>query len=223
MNKENEIYKLLEGELYDGIFENGDKFYSENQLVIKYKISRLTARNVLKKMEKANFIKSKKAVGYFVNEKIFWNKGTSWNKKTDGVRNSEVEFLKVDLDDFFKIKFNLDPKEFYSFLKKRLNNGLVYSYSIIWINRKLVGELNKDSWNISTLDILKSKNEFDCSLNIIKMCKETSLDKKILEIDTNGFIPIKYSIIQNTDFEFIQLSIEKYNPLFFEHNFIQNL
>ncbi|AKX34244.1 hypothetical protein SLITO_v1c06100 [Spiroplasma litorale] len=223
MSKENDIYKILENELYNNKFKDGQKYYSENQIMTKFNINRLTSRNVFKKLEKANFIKSKKAVGYFVNIKNFWNKGGSWNKKTSGNRESKVYFSEEKLDDFFVNKFNLNPNNFVSYIKIRINNGVVHSYSQIWINKQLVGELDLVKLNKSTLDLLKYKNEFDCSLNVIKMSNVVDKDFEIFKDINDKIIPTKYSVIQNNDFEFIQLSIERYVPSSFEHYFIQNL
>lgn len=215
MSITNETMELLL-ELIKNDFKPGDKFYSEAQLIIKYKVSRLTIRNVLKLLVAQNIIYSKKGKGYFVLDSSVWRKTISFNEKHNVTKAILVK-TNIELDDYFVKKYNCINEDFFSCIKVRYVGENLHKYSIIWINKKIVGYPDWNLIDYSVLKFLKNRNiALTKSEKRITIEMAEQRDTNILYIRENENIPVKRSASFNDFNEIVECSIERYIPEQFE-------
>ncbi|WP_026389469.1 GntR family transcriptional regulator [[Acholeplasma] multilocale] len=215
MSITNETTELLL-ELIKFKFKPGDKFYSEAQLITKYRVSRLTIRNALKMLAAQNIIYSKKGKGYYVMDSSVWRKTISFSERHN-VTSGILVKTNIELDKYFVEKYKCDNNDYFSCIKVRYVGESLHKYSIIWINKKIAGS---PDWGLIDSSVLKFLKNRDVALT--KSEKRTTIevadmrDENILHIKNNENIPVKRSASFNDLNEIVECSTERYIPEQFE-------
>ena len=90
--KYQQLQKNLQEELKSGKFKVGDKFYTEREVMAKYKLSSVTVMHALAEMTKQGYFERKRKLGTFVKESSFIP-GMSGNVMTEPLYVNTSDYL----------------------------------------------------------------------------------------------------------------------------------
>ncbi|WP_425380405.1 GntR family transcriptional regulator [Spiroplasma endosymbiont of Stenodema calcarata] len=209
-----ELEKILEGIIIQG--RVGLKLPSEATLMKKYQINRTTIRNTLKQLIGKNMIYSVQGKGYFTLNRAFWSKPLPFKEKYDNAVN-KLYVVNVSLDLYFIETYQCLNKDFMSFIKVRYQNNKIRKYSIIWVNKTILKNLNFKDCKDSLLSYISSRNIVLINdLNYLRCELSNAYDEKFLQVSSKTYLPKKYSITFSEYHEVVQCSKETYQPELFE-------
>ncbi|KAI92678.1 GntR family transcriptional regulator [Spiroplasma melliferum] len=212
------LSKELESYL-ESIVINGkpdSKLPSEARLMQKYRVSRSTVRDVFKKLITKNMVYVLQGKGYFILNKCFWNKVYSFKEKNKQNHN-KLYVVDIPLDDYFIENYQLLVEDFQSLIKVRYHDNEIKKYSIIWVNKTILKNLNYKACEDSLLEYISSR-KIKLINNFNYLCLELPniLDKKYLRLNFKTYLPRKYSLSFSEYSEVIECSKETYQPEKFE-------
>lgn len=226
MNKSKvyEIANILELEILSNC-KIGCKIGSENELIRRFNVSRITIRNSLRILINKGILRNEKARGYFVCEQNLWSKLLSFSDlKSNQIRRNTLINIDIKLDSYFISNFNLESVHFSSFIKLRYKNNLMTKYSIIWYNNDLIRKLDFLAVNKSFLQYIESKNiHLKHSYKKIIFSLKNDFDKKyLINCNKYEYLPKKYCITFDQHYDVVECSLETYLPETFCFNKIEH-
>ncbi|QGS51480.1 GntR family transcriptional regulator [Spiroplasma tabanidicola] len=204
------IYSYLENKILSNELKKDDKLQSENQLCVKFNVSRNLIRDVYNDLIIDGYIHSQKGKGYFVNDKKFWMKNLNPQKKFPEYEceNKLLDF-KIDLPNWFLENYNLESKNFQCYTKARYLNNKELCLTYIFLNLNLIPNPNEKEIENSVISYLSKRYDFSKSYNFIKIQKADQKDKEYFGLNDNSYVVCEYSIIFNSDETILQCSLDK--------------
>lgn len=210
--------KALEDNLKTMIIKGkpGLKLPSEAMLMKQYQVSRTTVRDAFKKLIGENMIYSLQGKGYFTLNQAFWSTEISFSKKYDSAVN-KLYVVNIPFDSYFIDTYQCSDNDFMILIKVRYQNDQIKKYSIIWVNKTILKNLNFKDCEDSLLSYINSRN-----ITLVNNLKYLGLelpniyDKKFLQLNFKTYIPKKYSITFYEYHEVVECSKETYQPEKFE-------
>ena len=85
------IYEEIAGLIKTGTLEPGSRISSENEIIVKYKVSNTTARKALQRLEHEGYARRIKGRGTFVREKSVFRPATEILSFSENMRRSGLE------------------------------------------------------------------------------------------------------------------------------------
>ncbi|AKX34290.1 hypothetical protein SLITO_v1c06610 [Spiroplasma litorale] len=214
-NERNEVIDYIRKLIRENIHIKNYKLPSEYFLATKFKITRSSVREVMSYFINRELIESHKGSGYFVRDSvnIFAIKALTENKKTyDKTYNSEILIHKFDANEILEIltKLNISNRvinfqDFSCFKKIVKKENKVEKISIIYINKKIVGEIDYDEIKISLNNFFRLKNVV-ITKNVFNISTVNILDIDLFDKDKD--FCIKKHIVNYWDNQIVEISMQ---------------
>ncbi|MBF0779958.1 MULTISPECIES: GntR family transcriptional regulator [unclassified Granulicatella] len=156
------IYKDLQRKIEMGAFENGDKFYTEQELINMYDVSSITAIRALNELAKNGYIVRKQGKGSFISRsrkhrRIVFSDIEKFEVGSDSV--TVLSMTKGNEPDILK-KLNLSSHDFYfCIIRTREANGVKYLYHKTYIPERYIKPEVDKSYYASIYE--RFKEDFD--------------------------------------------------------------
>ncbi|WP_348736074.1 GntR family transcriptional regulator [Spiroplasma endosymbiont of Ammophila pubescens] len=169
---------------------SGFKLPSEAEMMRKYKVSRTTIRNTLRKLITKNMIYVLQGKGYFTLNCNFWSKPLSFKEKhKKGINKLKV--VNIPLDNYFIDNWQCLGKDFQSLIKVRYyDEKNIQKYSIIWVNKTILKNLNYKACEDSLLEYISSRKiKLINNYNYLLLELPNSIDYKYLRLDFKTYLP----------------------------------
>lgn len=205
MFKWEEIYLDIKNKIEDSTYR-GDSFLpTEQQLCIKYKVSRETIRKIYSKLETENYIFSIKNKGRIIRRKDVDSNLLSFRDLTKNKYRSE-----------YKIVFSNESKV--EIIVRRYNENNLYIYEKSKIYKKYVdtSHISDDLLNkIGILNYLKkySYNKINNATKRFVLSKDNEATKEI----KSDFCILNDCLVFDVENNVIEHSKNYYNPIYFEY------
>lgn len=135
----------------------GLKLPSEVMLMKQYQVSRTTVRDTFKKLIGKNMIYSLQGKSYFTLNRAFWSTELSFSKKYDNAVN-KLYVVNISLDSYFIDTYQCLDNYFMSLIKVHYQNDRIKKYSIVWVNKTILKNLNFKDCEDSLLSYISSRN-----------------------------------------------------------------
>ncbi|WP_253301592.1 GntR family transcriptional regulator [Spiroplasma endosymbiont of Phyllotreta cruciferae] len=194
----------------------GFRLPSEEMLMKQYQVSRTTVRDTFKKLIGKNMIYSLQGKGYFTLNRVFWSTELSFSKKYDNAVN-KLYVVNIPLDQYFLDTYQCLENDFMSLIKVRYQNDRIKKYSIIWVNKTILKNLNFKDCEDSLLYYIHSRNiTLINNLKCLRLELPNAYDEKFLQLSFKTYLPKKYSITFSEYHEVVECSKETYQPELFE-------
>ena len=145
-----QIKQALEQEILSGKFANGDKFYSENDLIQKYDVSSITVIRAIQELVQEGFLVRHQGKGTFVSRSrkrvlVEFSDIEFFDESEDSV---EVLSVKRWEDEVIREKLGLQKNEpYYQLIRRRSVNQEHYFLQFSYIPEKyLAGDLSNPTY-----------------------------------------------------------------------------
>ncbi|AAT75673.1 transcription regulator [Mesoplasma florum L1] len=218
------IYSYIENKILSNEFSADQKMLSENQICIKFNVSRTLARDVYKELVVDGYLYSIHGKGYFVNDKKYWMKNIGLDKKyPHSEYKNEILDFKIELPNWFVENYKLNKNDYNCFTKARYLNNKQRHLSYVFLNNKLILNMDLKEIKKSVVNYLKKDFEFKKSYNFIKIEKATKFDADFFSINENDFIVCQYSVIYHNDEIVLQCSLDKRPIEYLNFGYIANV
>ncbi|WP_424526936.1 UTRA domain-containing protein [Spiroplasma endosymbiont of Glossina fuscipes fuscipes] len=104
-----------------------------------------------------------------------------------------------------------------SLIKVRYQNDRIKKYSIIWVNKTILKNLNFKDCEDSLLSYIHSKNiTLINNLKCLRLELPNAYDEKFLQLSFKTYLPKNYSITFSEYHEVVECSKKTYQPELFE-------
>ncbi|WZL74710.1 GntR family transcriptional regulator [Clostridiaceae bacterium 35-E11] len=187
------IDKLLE-DIVAGKYKENDKLPSENDLVAKYEVTRITVRKAYNRLEEMGYLYSKQGKGRYLNHK---------QQKIDLSLSGDVSFSKKMRDEGYnfdsknlfckEIRYNkniyndlnIDPNDtVYKIGRLRFIDNKPIALHISYVAKSLFEDIDKVGKDIKSMFAYykdKGYREFDSTKSMLSISFPTYFERKIFE------------------------------------------
>lgn len=208
MYKWEEIYLELKGNIINNIYKDNEFLPTENQLCIKYKVSRETIRKIYSKLETENYIFSIK------------NKGRVKRRLADDLNSNLKSFRELTKNKYFS-KYNIvfEDKNKIEIIVKRFDsegNILIYAKSKIYkkfVNTKLINNDILDRKGILNFIKNNSTNKLGAAVKRFVISADDVIKKEV----GSDFLILNDCLVFDSQDNIVEHSLNFYNPNFFEY------
>lgn len=145
------IQKELKQEITSGKFESGDRFYSEAELVQKYRVSSITVIRAMNELVKEGYLVRHQGKGTFVSRSRKGRKVEFTDLEVYPMENERVHVLSIEKGQNPQIlqKLELPTTDFYYCIKRiRSVDHIPFIYHQTFLNKRLVNpDLPKEAYH----------------------------------------------------------------------------
>lgn len=214
--KQNKIESYILDKINSGVWKINEQIPNEKLLINEVGLSKMTIRKTIEKLKEREILYSVQGKGVYVSpfykNFIINDLGKIIGSQKTVILPTRTPFPENSLKYFQKI-YHLNLKNFVSYIKLYIRNDKVIAYSINWVDNSSLFFKQAELYKLKEISI--PKESISKIISIVKMELATETDQKFLLIDTNNYVPTKYSYNIQINQKILMFQIIKIHPRYF--------